>query len=251
MAIFRKIHVSFWKDEFIESLTPEQKYFYLYLMTNDRTKQCGIYEITFRQICYDTGYNEETVKKLIEYFISCDKIRYSFNTKEIALKNWGKYNDSRSPLVLKCIKDELSRVKDRVLIQYIYSIHTELQEEQEEEQEEEEEQEDNLNISFDDFWNLYDKKRGLRNKVEVKWANLTNLEREQAMAYIPKYKESQPDKTFRKDPTTFINNKAWNDELIIPFSKNPSNRGRQKTPYEIELEQQRQEALKRSQSSVN
>ncbi len=246
MAIFRKIHVSFWKDEFIESLTPEQKYFYLYLMTNDRTRQCGIYEITFRQICYDTGYNEETVKKLIEYFIICDKIRYSFNTKEIALKNWGKYNDSTSPKVKVCVDKELSLVKDRLLIEYLYSTDTHSQEEQEEEQEE-----DNLNIPFDDFWNLYDKKRGLRGKVEAKWLKLTNFEREQAMAYIPKYKESQPDKTFRKDPTTFINNKAWNDELIIPFSKNPSNSGRQKTPYEIEIEQKRQEALKRSQSSVN
>jgi len=131
MAIFRKIHVSFWKDEFIESLTPEQKYFYLYLMTNDRTRQCGIYEITFRQICYDTGYNEETVKKLIEYFIICDKIRYSFNTKEIALKNWGKYNDSTSPKVKVCVDKELSLVKDRLLIEYLYSTDTHSQEEQE------------------------------------------------------------------------------------------------------------------------
>mgnify|MGYP000070582566 CR=1 FL=1 len=53
MAIFRKIHVSFWKDEFIESLTPEQKFFYLYLMTNDRTTQCGIYEITIKQMQVD------------------------------------------------------------------------------------------------------------------------------------------------------------------------------------------------------
>lgn len=113
------------------------------------------------------------------------------------------------------------------------------------------EDEKELNIPFDDFWNLYDKKRGLKDKVEAKWEKLTNSEREQAMAYIPKYKEAQPDKTFRKDPTTFINNKAWNDEIIISFSKKPLNNTSGKTPYEIELEQKRQEALKRSQSSVN
>jgi len=108
-----------------------------------------------------------------------------------------------------------------------------------------------LNIPFEVFWELYDKKRGLKDKVKSKWDKLTNLEREQAMAYIPKYKESQPDKTFRKDPTTFINNKAWNDEIIIPLSKKQLNNVGGKTPYEIELELKRQEALKRSQSSVN
>ena len=102
-----------------------------------------------------------------------------------------------------------------------------------------------LNIDFDVFWDLYDKKRGLKDKVKEKWNKLTNLEREQAMSYIPKYKESQPDKTYRKDPMTFINNKSWNDEIIIPFSKSGAS-SRQMTPYELEIEKKRQEALNRS-----
>jgi hypothetical protein len=144
MAIFRKIHVSFWRDEFIESLTPEQKYFYLYLMTNDRTRQCGIYEITIRQIGYDTGYNEETIKKLINFFVFKGKIKYSETTKEVALKNWGKYNDSTSPKVKICIDKELLLVKDRVLIEYLYSTDTHSQEEEEEEQEQKEEKEEDI-----------------------------------------------------------------------------------------------------------
>jgi hypothetical protein len=161
MAIFRKIHVSFWRDEFIESLTPEQKYFYLYLMTNDRTRQCGIYEITLKQISYDTGYNEETVRQLIRFFVSKSKIRYSETTKEIALKNWGKYNDSTSPKVKVCVNKELLLVKDRLLIEYLYSNDTHPQEEQEEEQEEEQDlggktaptKEDLLEIRRKDFAN--------------------------------------------------------------------------------------------------
>ena len=124
MAIFRKVHVAFWKDSFVETLTPEQKYFYLYLITNDNTKQCGIYEISIRQICFDTGYNEETSNKLIQFFTSMGKIKYSEITKEMALKNWGKYNDSTSPKVKACIKNELLKVKDTLLIQYVYSMHT-------------------------------------------------------------------------------------------------------------------------------
>lgn len=140
MATFRKIHVSFWSDTFVQDLTPEQKYFYLYLMTNNRTTQCGIYEISKRQMCYDTGYNTDTINKLLEFFKKAGKVLYSDKTSELALKNWGKYNDSRSPKVKSLVDQELMNVKDTVLIQYVYSMDTvsAIEEEKEEEKEEEE-----------------------------------------------------------------------------------------------------------------
>lgn len=70
------------------------------------------------------------------------------------------------------------------------------------------------NYSFDEFWELYDKKTGERKKLTKKWLALTDKEREMIMNYIPKYIECQPDKQFRKNPETFLNNKSWNDELI-------------------------------------
>ena len=70
-------------------------------------------------------------------FIKADKILYSQETEEIAIKNWLKYNDSTSPKVKSCVEKELKLVKNRVCIEYIYTIHTETQEEQEEEQEKE------------------------------------------------------------------------------------------------------------------
>ena len=75
--------------------------------------------------------------------------------------------------------------------------------------------------SFGEFWDLYDKKRGDKGKIERKWMKLSEREREAIMKYIPLYKEAQPDKKFRKDPDTFLNNKSWNDELIY------ENNGRQ------------------------
>jgi len=239
MAIFRKIHTSFWGDSFIQDLTPEQKYFFLYLLTNDKTKQCGIYEITIRQMCYDTGYNDETVKKLLEFFISKGKIRYSEKSKEVALSNWLKYNDSTSPKVKSCVNKELEKVKDRLLIQYLYSIDTHTQEEQEEE--EEEEQEVILNIPFNDFWLLYDKKVGERKKLEKKWISLTNQDRIDIINHIPLYKSAQPEKKFRKDPQTFLNNKSWLDE-IIPSKTIESGLNRPKTAYELNIEEQRRKA---------
>lgn len=91
------------------------------------------------------------------------------------------------------------------------------------EEEEYKEGKEDINIDiypFEDFWNDYDKKRGEIEKIKSKWAKLTNQEKELIKLYIPKYKNAQPDKAFRKDPATFLNNKSWNDEIIT--SKAPS-----------------------------
>lgn len=151
MAIFRKIQVTFWEDsKVLDEMTPEDKYFMLYLLTNTKTKQCGCYEISLRQISIDTGYNIETVSKLIDRFEKILKIiKYCPETKEIYIINWYKYNWTSSPKVLTCIANEAKSIKNKefrysihtLLIQYGYTIHTETQEEQEQEQEEEQEKE--------------------------------------------------------------------------------------------------------------
>ena len=74
MAIFRKIHTSFWSDTFIQDLDNDHKLFYLYLLTNERTKQCGIYEISKKQIAFELGYSIDRVSKLLQYFIKNDRI---------------------------------------------------------------------------------------------------------------------------------------------------------------------------------
>lgn len=71
-----------------------------------------------------------------------------------------------------------------------------------------------VNITFIDFWDLYDKKVGSRDACEKKWLKLTDAEREQIMVYLPKYKISQPDKKYRKNPDTFFNQKGWEHEII-------------------------------------
>ena len=78
-----------------------------------------------------------------------------------------------------------------------------------------------INITFDDFWNLYDKKRGDKDKIEKKWQSLKDSEREAIMNHLPLYKKSQPNKKYRKDPSTYLNNKSWNDEIIFDDGQQP------------------------------
>lgn len=73
---------------------------------------------------------------------------------------------------------------------------------------------ENINIDFEWFWNEYDKKVGDKQKLKKKWHKLTDEERQNAMNYLDLYKQSVPDKQFRKNPESFLNNKSWNDEII-------------------------------------
>jgi hypothetical protein len=68
-------------------------------------------------------------------------------------------------------------------------------------------------FSFLDFWNLYDKKTG-KTKAEKKYKSISEKNRLKILSHIPAYKLSQPDKQFRKDPTTYLNGEHWNDEVI-------------------------------------
>jgi len=66
---------------------------------------------------------------------------------------------------------------------------------------------------IDAFWDLYDKKVA-KGKAEKLWNKLSVDDQAAALDYIPKYKDAQPDKQFRKNPDVFLRNRSWEDELI-------------------------------------
>lgn len=69
-------------------------------------------------------------------------------------------------------------------------------------------------VAFDDWWTLYDKKCG-RKDCEKKWNKLSLEEKEACLAATPAYVASTPDKQYRKNPLSYLNQKAWNDEIIL------------------------------------
>ena len=76
---------------------------------------------------------------------------------------------------------------------------------------------------FDYWWNLYDKKCG-REKCLKKWQRLTSAERKACLQATPAYVKSTPDKQFRKHPLSYLNGKAWNDEIIYENSNKEQQR---------------------------
>lgn len=68
--------------------------------------------------------------------------------------------------------------------------------------------------TFERAWNLYEKKVGCKAKLEKKWNSMSQKDRKAAIEYIPLYVLSKPDKQYRKNFQTFLNQRGWEDELI-------------------------------------
>ena len=73
---------------------------------------------------------------------------------------------------------------------------------------------------FEKFWKLYGKSVGNKEKLLKKFSALSDKDISAIMEYIPRYKDAQPDKKFRKNPESFLNNKSWNDEIISSNKNN-------------------------------
>lgn len=252
MALYRTISMSFWTDsKVVDDFTPEDRYFYLYLFTNPHTNLCGCYEISKRQMIYETGYSKDTVETLIKRLSTVhDVIRYSCETKEILLLNWHKYNWTSSEKFRKPLVREIAEVKDNKFRSYLesifngetslcidtvsdngrYGIYTPVA---------------NTNTNtvsvantnankkkstksyekeFDEIWELYPKKQG-KSKAKEKYIKArkegtTKEEVENGIKNYVKYIEAtRTEDQYIKHGSTYFNNRCWLDEYTIKSGK--------------------------------
>lgn len=123
MAVYRSVQTTFWTDTKItDGFTPEEKYLYLYLMTNPHTTLSGCYEVSLRQIAFDTGLSTEKVKKGIESLqVKQNVIRYSSDNNELLLLNWHKYNWTTSEKFRKPLLSQINAIKTQEYKDYLMS----------------------------------------------------------------------------------------------------------------------------------
>ena len=115
MAIYRNVNMSFWTDSnVVDDYTPQDKYFMLYALTGPYTNIIGCYEVSIKQIAIDLGYdfNSNTVENLLKRFIDVHKaLEYDFETKELFVLNWYKYNWNSSPKLDIPLRNAIENVK--------------------------------------------------------------------------------------------------------------------------------------------
>lgn len=122
MEVFTKVERGYWQDEFILELTPEQKFFYLYLMSNSKVNTLGAYVFPLTMSTVELGYNKETVLKLLDHFAQVGKIIWDETTKEVFLLNWSKRNWNRKTATLRALKKDFDALKSPVLREKISAM---------------------------------------------------------------------------------------------------------------------------------
>ena len=119
MATQRYISTSFWDDEWIQTLDPSEKLLYLYLMTNPLTTISGAYKIALRRMVFDTGFNEETVKRILVKF---QKAKKAYHYEEyMILPSWPKHQKWQiKDTIKKGIEADLAKIPENVKSYMVY-----------------------------------------------------------------------------------------------------------------------------------
>lgn len=108
MSTQRYIDTSFWDDTWIQELDPSEKLLYIYLLTNPLTNIAGIMELTIKRICFDTGFNSDTVGHILKKFEDAKKV-YQYKSY-IIIKNFPKHQHLENNKILHGVVSILSKL---------------------------------------------------------------------------------------------------------------------------------------------
>ena len=250
MGIKRIVDTDFWVDnKVVDMFSPEDKLFFLYLMTNPHTTQLGVYPINRKIMAFELGYSLDSVSVLLDRFENkYGMIRYSAATSEIAIKNYLRHSIIKGGKpVADLLTKEVAKVKDKSLLGFIYSalIHDSginetvqsllpllapYSNENDNENDNDNENENDVSYhdSYDDsyhdsandfeaFWSVYPKKKNKGNarkafKKAIKKTSLQNL--------IDAVEAQKQTKDWQKDngqfipyPSTWLNAEGWENEV--------------------------------------
>lgn len=236
MAIYRTIYMNFWKDtKIVDDFTPEDKYFMLYCLTSDYTNLCGCFEISIKQMATDTGYNTETIERLLERFEKIHKIIcYNKKNKEMLIKNWYKYNWTKSEKLDKPLLKEIENIKtidfkafvtdlynkrDTVSIPYTYTMDTS------DAVTDTVTDTDKIESQFNQFYNKYPKK--VKKQEVIKWFKKHKPSNELFSSIMNSLEQFRASKDWQKDggqfipyPITWLNQQRWEDEIQVDGQRN-------------------------------
>ena len=95
MAKYRPILCAIWDDPDFQDYSPDAKLLFLYLCTNRRTTESGIYPITLKTIQNETCIKKETIKKLLTNGLK--NVSYDFDNSFVFVHRFMNYNSGGRP----------------------------------------------------------------------------------------------------------------------------------------------------------
>lgn len=115
MAIKRSIDTGLWNDPLVlDEFNNEDKFFWLYCLTNPHNNICGTAIISKKTIAREMGVDISVIENVIDRFANKYKrIQYNEENNEILILNWGKYNWTSSMKIEKALTKELKGIKTK------------------------------------------------------------------------------------------------------------------------------------------
>ena len=125
MAKGRLVSTSFWTDsKIVDDFLPEDKYLYLYCLTNPHTNLCGCYEVSIKQISDETGYDRDTVARVLQRLDEVHGVvQYSAKTKELLICHWSRYNWSAPDQLNRPLLGEIQGIKNVQFRAFVAELH--------------------------------------------------------------------------------------------------------------------------------
>lgn len=239
MARMRMIKPKFWEDTKIGKLSRDARLLYIALwnFSDDLGVVIGnSVWLKTRIFPYDQMQIQQFEKLISDLAINGFIYLFSYQGEEfIYLPNFARHQTINRPNLedVNIPKAVLEDLKATFTEQSLMN-HGIITDESVTKEEVEKEKENKLSLSecvcdeeFERFWNLYDKKQD-REKAKSKFKKLSKADKAKIFETLPAYVASTPDKTYRKNPVTYLNNKSWNDEIInrngARQTSTPSNR---------------------------
>ena len=125
---YRIVATRFWKDKTIRRLDPLEKELYLYLLTNDQTTMCGIYQTTLDEMAHDTGLDYRQIPLMLEKFAEMG-IAGFYDDEWVVIPNYMKHQNMDNEKVRAGVKSDMEALPEAVReytlsIGYRYPMHT-------------------------------------------------------------------------------------------------------------------------------
>lgn len=257
---YRPIQTSFWTDVKVSNtFTPEDKYFYIFLLSTPQSNLLGAYEFSISVAAGYLGYDQETVKRLLKRFEEIHQvIHFDWETSEILIKNFYKYNWTDSSKFLKGIENRIELLKSEKIKQYLieilvnrYPMHTlsipyfpphtppyntktktktntKTNNIYGQNESFDRVDFDKNDVNFDAFWELYPKKVG--KTVCKKWFERKKVDQDLFKKMIDALKKQITSIEWTKDkgkyipnPSTWLNRGGWEDELTYIDERKANN----------------------------
>ena len=200
-----------WRKGLLKGLSIEYKLLWLYLC--DECSHAGVWDVELDVASLRLGFEyslNETIEAFGKKILVFDNGEKWFIPSFIEFQYNILNGDNR---VHKSVIDELTRFKlfknNKVLIRPLQGCK-----DKDKDKDKDKAKEQEWKNQFEIWWNKYNKKRG-RDKVESKWLTLKEEEMQLCLDSVDAYVRSTPEKQFRKDPATYLNQKCWGDEIYI------------------------------------